>query len=145
VEIPALEGGELSLSSLFLLKRDDRGASTSPPASPEQGPNLREVQAQRRYRKGEDLYVQLFAYNPKRDEGGTTSLIAQAEVWRSGALLASSAPESLAAEDGSARIAHLRSIKLKPFEPGNYEVRMVITDQNAKRMASRRAGFTIVE
>jgi hypothetical protein len=36
-----------------------------------------------------------------------------------------------------------RSIKLRPFEPGDYEVRVVVTDRKANEMTSRRASFAI--
>jgi hypothetical protein len=102
------------------------------------------VQAQPRYRQGEDLYMQLYAYNPRRDASGATSLLAQAEVWRGGALLASSPPEPIVpGEQEKVRVEHTRSIKLKSFEPGAYEVRLVITDRNSQQVASRRADFTI--
>jgi VWFA-related protein len=139
IEVPQLDDGRFRLSSLFLLKKEDRPA---PAAS--DGPTLRGVQTQPRYRQGEDLYMQLYAYNPKRDAAGTTSLLAQAEVWRKGALLASSPPEPIVpGEQEKARVEHTRSIKLRAFEPGDYEVRLVITDKNAQQVASRRADFTI--
>jgi hypothetical protein len=44
---------------------------------------------------------------------------------------------------GGPLLPHTRSIKLEPFGPGDYEVRIVVTDRNANEMTSRRVGFTI--
>jgi hypothetical protein len=143
VQVPDLAGGRLTLSSLFLLKKEDGpGEAAEAPAGG--APSLRGVQALRRFQRGETLYVQHFAYNPGRDASGATNLVAQAEIWRGGVLLASSAPEAMGLGDrGEPPVPHTRSIKLEPFGPGDYEVRIVVTDRNANEMTSRRVGFTI--
>jgi hypothetical protein len=40
-------------------------------------------------------------------------------------------------------VPHTRRIKLDRFEPGEYEVRVAVTDLNSRQTASRRADFTI--
>lgn len=143
VQVPDLTTGKLMLSSLFLLKEEDR-PEVAGAAAPGGAISLRETQAQRRFKRGETLYVQHFAYNPGRDASGATSLVAQAEIWRGGVLLASSAPESMAQADrGGPPVLQTRSVKLEPFAPGDYEVRIVVTDRNANEMTSRGVGFTI--
>lgn len=143
VQVPDLGEGKLTLSSLFLLEKDD-GSRASAVAAADGGLSLRGVQAQRRFKQGQTLYVQFFAYNSGRDAAGATSLVTQAEIWRAGLLLASSAPEPMEqGARGALPILHTQSIKLEPFKPGDYEVRMVVTDQIAKDMKSRRVGFTI--
>jgi hypothetical protein len=138
VEVPDLSDGRLVLSSLFLLR--DAG----PPVAPGTAPSLRGVQAWRRFRRGEKLYVQLFAYNSRKDASGTTSLVAHAEIWRQGVMLAASAPEPIPqGERGAPQVEHTRSIKLEPFPPGDYEVRLVVTDQNSLQMTSRQAAFVV--
>jgi len=144
VEVPDLANGKLTLSSLFLLKKGDGPGEAIAAASPDRAVSLRGAQALRRFRRDDDLFVHLDAYNPKRDSSGATSLLAQAEIWRRGTLLASTAPEAVEkSDDEGSRVAHTRSIKLQRFEPGDYEVRVVITDRNANEMTSRRAGFAI--
>jgi VWFA-related protein len=140
VQVPDLKEGKLTLSSLFLLEKEDPAQEAGPAA----GVSLRGAQALRRFKRDENLYVQNFAYNPARDASGATNLVTQAEIWRAGVLLASSAPESMAQADGGGTpLLHTRSIKLQPFAPGEYEVRVVVTDQNANQMTSRRVGITI--
>jgi VWFA-related protein len=142
VRIPDLATGKLTLSSLFLLEKDVAGESTE--AAKDDAVSLRGVQARRRFKQDATLYVQLYAYNPGRDAAGATSLATQAEIWRGGALLASSSSESMVPGDrGGAPVPHTRSIKLAPFGPGDYEVRIVVTDSMANEMRSRRAAFTI--
>ena len=142
VQVPDLATGRLTLSSLFLLRKEDGPEETG--AASGGAVSLRGAQALRRFKRGETLYVQHFAYNPGRDASGATNLVTQAEVWRGGALLASSAPESTAqGESGGPPVLHTRSVNLEPFGPGDYEVRIVVTDRNANEMTSRRVTFTI--
>jgi hypothetical protein len=142
VEIPDLADGRLALSNLFLLK--DAGDPSKAPPPPGGAPALRGAQASRRFKRGEKLYVQLFTYNSRKDESGATSLVAQAEVWRKGVMLAASPPEEMPQGDRDLpQVEHTRSIKLEPFPPGDYELRMVVTDQNSRQMTSRQAAFVI--
>jgi hypothetical protein len=140
VEIPDLAPGRLAVSSLFLLKE---GGTSGAAPSPGAAPNLLAAQALRRFRRTESLYVQLYAYNPKRDDSGAIDLVAQAEVRRGGARLATAAPEPMAAGEPQGAVAHLSRIKLQQFEPGDYELRVTVTDHNANAMASRSVAFTV--
>ena len=127
VDIPDLGHGELTLSSLFLMKED--------------GAALRPVQAHRVYAQRQSLVVQFFAYNLEADAG---SLVTQTEMWRAGELIAASKPEPIEKRGGGGpAAAHTRRINLRPFGPGEYEVRIVLTDPNTNATASRRAAFTI--
>ncbi len=141
VLIPDLAAGKLALSSLFLLKKEDGPGAEAPAGG---ALSLRGAQALRRFKRGETLYVQHFAYNPGRDASGATNLVTQSEIWRGGVLLASSAPEAMdLGARGGPLVPHTRSIKLEPFGPGDYEVRIVVTDRTANEMTSRRVSFII--
>jgi hypothetical protein len=140
VEVPDLAASRLTLSSLFLLK--DGGAAGAP-AGPDAAPALQSVQALRRFRRAENLYVQLYAYHAKRDGSGAIDLVAQAEVLRGGARLATAAPEPMAAGEPGGPVSHVSRIKLQRFESGDYELRVTVTDQNANAMTSRSVGFTV--
>jgi hypothetical protein len=98
------------------------------------------VQAHRVYAQGESLVVQFFAYNLEPDAG---SLVTQTEMWRAGELLAASKAEPMETPGGGPQAAHTRRINLRPFGPGEYEVRIVLTDNATNTTASRRAAFTI--
>jgi hypothetical protein len=142
IQVPDLAEGKLTLSNLFLLKEAERPPGDS--ASSSDPPPLRATQASRRFKRTGKLYVQVITYNPRRDGSGRTSLVTQAEIWRGGVFLAASAPEPIADDDRSApQVEHTRSIKLEPFPPGDYEVRILVTDQNSRQMTSRQAAFVI--
>jgi hypothetical protein len=127
-EIPDLGQGKPALSSLFLMKED----GNSP---------LRPVQAHPVFQNTESLYVEFFSYNLRPD---ATSLVTRTEIGRGGAVLAASAPELMSASgrSGPGR-AHTRKINLRPFAPGDYEVRIVVTDLQTNATLFQRAGFTI--
>jgi VWFA-related protein len=142
VQIPDLASGRLTLSSLFLLK------ATEPAAAPAADPGatlvLQNAQALRHFRRDENLYVQLYAYNPTRDASGATNLVSQAEILRDGTLLGTAVPEPMAqGEAQGPPVPHTSRIRLRSFEPGTYELRVAVTDRNANETASRRVGFTV--
>jgi len=143
VEIPEIPRGQLALSSLFLLQDRD---STAPAPAAGEAPDLRPAQALRTYRRGENLYAQIYAYNPQRDAAGATRLFAQAEILKKGVTLGKAAPEAM--EWGGPQappIPHTSRIRLSRFEPGEYELRMTVSDENAQAMATRRVAFTVVD
>jgi VWFA-related protein len=140
IEIPDLASGRLTLSSLFLMKDD--GASPAA-AGGEAGAALRSVQGRRRFGRGENLYVQLYAYNPKRDAAGGVDLVEQAEVLRGGSRLAAATPETMVAGEPQGPVPHLSRIRLQGFGPGDYELRVTVTDRKAKTMAARSVPFTV--
>jgi hypothetical protein len=143
VEVPDLGDGKLTLSSLFLLKKEQAPKQATPDLAGE-ALALRSAQARRRFKSAESLYAQVFVYNPGRDAAGASNLVTQAEIWREGVRLAATAEEAMDPGDrGAPPIPHTRSIKLAPFGPGEYEIRLVVTDRNANAMASRRVSFTI--
>jgi hypothetical protein len=141
VEVPDLGPGRLALSSLFLLRENEPVAA--PPDS-QAAPDLRTAQALRHYRRSESLYAQIYAYNPKRDAAGAVNLVSQAEILRGGVTLGTAAPEPI--EQGAPQgppLPHTTRIKLQRFEPGEYELRLTVTDRNAGSLVSRRVAFSI--
>ncbi len=141
VDVPDLASGRLTLSSVFLLKASQTAGA---PASSADTLELRNAQALRRFRRDEDLYVQLYAYNPTRDVAGATSLVSQAEVLQRGVVLGTAAPEPMAVADPLAPpVPHASRIKLQRFEPGEYELRVTVTDRNANESATGQLSFTI--
>ena len=145
VEIPDLTEGHLDLSSVFLLKATGTGA----PDGPQDAPQLQNAQAQRRFRRDEDLYVQVYPYNAKRDASGAANLVAQAEILRGGVVLATAAPEPIvvAAPQGPP-LPHTSRIKLRLDDLATtglpeYELRLTVTDRNADETAARLVDFRI--
>ena len=140
IEIPEIAPGRLALSSLFLLRESDA------PAGIADSPELHPAQALRRYHRGESLYAQIYAYHPKRDAAGDTRLFAQAEILKKGVTLGKAAPEPMeSGEPKDAPVPHTSRIKLQRFEPGDYELRVTVSDANANAMATRRVAFSVVD
>jgi VWFA-related protein len=139
LEVPDLAEGRLTLSSLFLLREGAAPAS----AAPDAGPVLNSAQALPRFDRGESLYMQLYAYNPKRDAAGSIELVSQAEVLQDGVVLGTTAPEPMTEGETRGTVPHLSRIGLQRFEPGDYELRVTVTDRNARALATRTAAFTI--
>ena len=141
VEVPDLAPGRLTLSSLFLLEESQATAAT---ADPPAALDLRSAQALRRFHRGDSLYAQVYAYNPKRDASGAVNLVSQAEILRGGVTLGTAAPEPI--EPGvapGAPLPHTTRIRLRRFGPGDYELRLTVTDRNANAMTTRRVAFSI--
>ncbi len=140
LEIPDVASGRLTLSSLFLLK--DGG---TPPAAtgPGAAPVLSSVQALPRFERTESLYVQLCAYNPKRDASGGIDLFEQSEVLRDGVVIAAAAPQPMSEGEPRGTVPHTARIGLQRFEPGDYELRVTVTDRSASTMLSRSVAFTV--
>ena len=140
IEVPDLASGRLTLSGLFLLKD---AAGTAATAEPGVAPTLRSVQDLPRFGRAEHLYVQFQAYNAKRDTAGASDLVCQAAVLRGGAVLATAAPEPIEGGSSPGPLPHLSRIGLRPFEPGDYELRITVTDRQANATATRVVPFTI--
>jgi VWFA-related protein len=142
VDIPELGASRLVLSSLFLLEAEAVAEEGGTDLSA--SPALRSVQAARRFQRDESLYLQYYAYNPRRDASGATRLVSEVEVLRDGVLVAQTTPEPIdpPGREGPPR-PHTTRIGLQPFDPGDYELRVTVTDRNAKQMAMRWVDFTI--
>jgi VWFA-related protein len=137
VEIPDLTAGRLTLSSLFLLKAGEEPGSES---------SLVLSQARRHFRRDQALYMQLYAYNPKRDAAGAVSLAWQASILRGGVAAETGVLEPMmVGEAQGPPVPHTSRMELGSLEPGEYELEVTVIDQNAGEKATRRVGFTIDE
>ena len=136
VEVPDLATGRLALSSLFLLKDEaaDAAAGAGRRSRPAQRPGAAAL------RRAESLYVQLYAYNPKRDASGAIDL----DGAGGGPAGRRAARDGGAGADGGGRapgpVPHVSRIRLQRFEPGDYELRVTVTDRNASAMVARTVG-----
>ena len=137
VEVPDLTEGRFALSGLFLMK--DQG----PQSAGDAAPVLHGVQDLRRFGRSEGLYVQLYAYNAKHDVSGAIDLVSQAAVVKGGAVLATAAPEPMVADVTRSPVGHLSRIRLQRLEPGEYELRITVTDRNASATVARAVAFTV--
>ena len=123
---------------------DPRGGRDGHPHGPARGAPPAAAEQQSRSKARSVLAeAQPYADHPKRGKSGAIALVAQAEVLRSGARLATAAPEPMAAGEPQGPVAHTSRIKLQRFEPGDYELRVTVTDRSAGAMATRSVPFTV--
>ncbi|MEP7273205.1 MAG: VWA domain-containing protein [Acidobacteriota bacterium] len=140
VEIPDPKLRKLTLSSVLLttsLKDVQTAASVGYQPQP--------TQALRRFAIGTDVDFLLFAYNAQLKDG-RTDLVLQTQVF-SGSKLIYSSPLSKIPSEGAidiARLPYAARLSLTGFEPGDYELRVVVIDRTSKQSADRRANFTVL-
>ena len=75
---------------------------------------------------------------------GAADLVVQAQILRGGVLLGSAAPEPIAPSGPPGPpLPHTTRIKLDRFEPGEYELRMTVTDRIGGALVARQLAFQI--
>jgi VWFA-related protein len=144
VQVPDLTNGKLTLSSLFLLEKED-GTAGGRPRPPRMVPRLaRRSGAGAGSSAGRpstcsSLLTTPGAILPERR--------ASRPRRRSGEAVSSSLPPRrsrwLPVTAAGRRSRTRGASSSRPFGPGEYEVRIVVTDSVANEMTSRRAAFTI--
>ena len=144
MEIPDLKKGGLSLSSIFILNRDEDASwiqsgtaekSQGPPDSTRQAP--KRSQALRKYRPGESFDYMAIIYNAKAEEGLTPDLESQYVLYRNGSEIFKSRPEPVDVRSAKdfRKISVSKKLKLdNTLQPGDYVLQLQVTD---KRMRER--------
>lgn len=165
IEIPDLNKKQLVLSSIFFMTPDE-AANPAQAAQPiaagtnkdgDKKQDERTVQIYRRFPRDAHFDFMIFAYNAKLDAKGVADLIVQAQVYSGSKLVFAAPPRSIfpnppagAKPAGNeqpaldpARIPYLARLSLTDFEPGNYELRLVVIDRSAKLSTRRSINFVI--
>jgi VWFA-related protein len=143
IDVPDTDGGQLTMSGLFLLRAADR-APAGDTAGAGREASLRNVQAFPRFERKDSLYYQLQVLNPKKDAAGETHLTAQAYVYEQDHLRASTQETPVAlSRMGGVPMAYMGRIALGPLPPGQYDLQVAVTDHLVKRTVLRRVGFDI--
>ena len=139
VEIPDLDKQPLTLSSVFLLA--DMPAKPRPDAKPGDAPEraLADVQVGKVYRPGQGLHYVVQLYTPATARVGAVTL--QAEVWHGAKLIGVTPKHEL--EDAPGGRKWSERISLDAFAPGDYELRVRVTEPGTGAKAERRVGFRI--
>jgi VWFA-related protein len=142
VEVPDLKSGKLTLSSVLMMTslkevESDKTIQFEP----------RPTQARRNFPAGGGIDFLVFTYFPQVKDG-KTDVVIQSQVF-SGSKLIYSSPLSRVQGEGEGvpdlqRLPYAARLTLEGFEPGEYELRVVVIDRSSKQTADRRANFTIV-
>jgi VWFA-related protein len=141
VEVPDIGKKQLTLSGV-LLSAGREGQKDLQLANSDYVPQM--SSAMRRFKKGGAIDFMVFAYNAKVEKN-TADLVIQSQVF-SGSKLVYASPIAKMTIPESAdlqRIPYAAQISLDEFNPGTYELRVVVIDRLTKATAFRRVYFTV--
>jgi VWFA-related protein len=141
LDIPDLGTKAFATSSVFLSSQ----TANAPAAGPGAGEGaLRDAQAERRFKRNEGLYFQVYVYNPTVDEKGASDVVLQAQIWSGGKAVAASKPQParLLRKDG-VLAPETNGMSLDGLAAGTYELRVVVVDRKANATLNRRVDFTV--
>jgi VWFA-related protein len=141
VDIPDLADKKLALSSVFLSSSPTEAGAKDTAAA---GTELRSAQTRRRFKRDNELYFQVYVYNPVVDEKGATDVVLQAQMRANGQLLGASKPLPVVfQEKDGVPVPQTNGMSLGGLPPGPCELRVVVVDRKANVTAFRDIGFTI--
>lgn len=168
IEIPDLEKKQLTLSSIFFpANTEELTPATGPqPQNGAAADKSKEdsiarypVPVYRRFKRNGSFDFMLFAYNAKRNEKGATDLAVQTQIYAGDKLLlatplknfadigkqarANGSTTSNADQPDPERLAYMARLSLGAFEPGTYELRLIVVDRNTKTSAKRITNFIV--
>lgn len=152
VEVSDVSKKQLVLSSVFLTTEKETNYLTAQmdrknaPSLETQEPAPIPTQVARRFKPGATFDFSIFAYNAKADSKGVTDLVVQSQIFSGSKVIFASplakiesSPE-MKSENFSPYAARL---SLDKFEPGAYELRMLVIDRIAKVSAKRTLNFVV--
>lgn len=143
VEIPDVGNKQLTLSGILLSTGDD--ALTDPQrATGAEGYKPRPSCATRRFQSDGNLDFLVFAYNAKVEKN-TTDLVIQSQVFAGSKLVYASPLAKMAGPPDAdlQRIPYAARVSLKSYDPGEYELRLMVIDRTTKATAYRHVNFTV--
>lgn len=163
IEIPDLSKKQLALSSIFFMTADEatKLAQTVEPATVAANKDAatksdgRTTQIYRRFARGAQFDFMIFAYNAKLDAKGAADVIVQVQVYAGSKLVFAAPPRNILPNQPTdadnkelsaidlERIPYLARLSLADFEPGSYELRLVVIDRRAKISTRRSTNFII--
>ncbi|HEY6401789.1 MAG TPA: VWA domain-containing protein [Blastocatellia bacterium] len=141
VEVPDIGNKQLTLSGVLLSAASGDQKDLQPANS---AYTAQQSSAIRRFKKGGAIEFMTFAYNAKVEKN-TADLVIQSQVF-SGSKLVYASPIAKMAIPESAdlqRIPYAARIMLEDFNPGTFELRVVVIDRLTKATAFRRVNFTV--
>ena len=152
VEISDVAKKQLVLSSVFLTTEKETNYLTAQldrknnPNPENQAAAPIPTQVARRFKPGASFDFSIFTYNAKPDSKGTTDLVVQSQIFSGSKVIFASplakivSPPEMKGENYAPYAARL---SLDKFEPGAYELRMLVIDRIAKTSAKRTLNFVV--
>lgn len=133
IEIPNLSQAGLTLSSIFLSEAIATGSSKDASIKPDA-----------RFTKRSRLRFQTYVYNVATSDSGS-NVVMQVELRHNGQMMMQT-PASPVPTDGVkdlTRIPVVGEFPLENFPIGQYELKIVVTDQATKKSTSQRVTFVV--
>ncbi len=152
VEVSDLSKKQLVLSSIFLTTEKEANYLTAQmdrknvPNAENQEPAPIPTQVARRFKPGATFDFSIFAYNAKADAKGATDLVVQSQIFSgSKVIFASPLAKIMSTPEikGENYAPYAARLSLDKFEPGAYELRMLVIDRIAKVSAKRTLNFVV--
>jgi len=132
VEIPDLGQKKLAISGIFL------SASTTATDA------LTDAQVLRHFKKTDNLYFQLYVYNPTKDETGASDVVLQAQLRSGDKLVGATKPQAVTfQEKDGVPVPQTNGMPLEGLTPGPYVLRIVVVDQKSKTTVNGNVDFTL--
>jgi hypothetical protein len=138
IQVPDLSKNRLALSGLVL--SSPRTEPGQQPAKSEESDDVQPTPSVRRFSRDSAIDYGTVAYNPTLDrKTGKSQLTMQLEIYRDGKVLHQLEPRQVPADEAtnSRRLECGGRLKLTSFPPGDYLMRLVVTDQLANQKYSR--------
>lgn len=163
-EVPDLDKRQLTLSSIFFPQsnqiEEQSADSTRKPdvakPNPEPQDTARPAIVYRRFKSGSSFNFMVFAYNAKSNDKGATDLAIQTQVYSGNQLIVATPLKNFQNEAepivqqtaasqpiSDAGRPYMARFSLDKFQAGEYELRLVVIDRNAKTSAKRSINFTV--
>jgi hypothetical protein len=143
ITLPDLGDGRLRMAGPILMREFHEGL-TEEQEGPEGVPALRQVQALPRYGRGESLYYQLQVLNAAADGSGASRVTIQAEILQGGELKGTTAEERLQIrQPGPLPPDFTGQVSLGDLGPGDYQLRVVVSDQVGGTRTDRTVAFSV--
>lgn len=155
VEVSDLNKKQLALSSIFLTTEKETDYLMAQGKSKNANANNSEEkqeaapvpsQVARRFKRGTSFDFSLFAYNARTDGKGATDLVVQSQLLAGSKVIYASPlskMEPTPDAKGTTFIPYAARLTLDKFEPGNYELRLLVIDRVTKTNAKRSLNFVV--
>jgi VWFA-related protein len=141
LEIPDLALKKLTMSGVFLSSASTDKAQAAATGGTEP---LRDAQVQRRFKRSESLYFQLYVYNPLLDDTGSSDVVLQAQIWSGEKVVAASKPQPVDfRQEGVVPLPQTKGMDLSGLATGPYQLRVVAVDRRANTTVRRDLDFTV--
>lgn len=147
IEIPDLARQQFALSSIFLTPSDPRTEKGGLVNEDGQGTSSRAL-VYRRFPHQGNLDFLVFAYNAKIGENGLPDAAIQTQLYAGSRLIYASPLGAFFTPDkrqeiDPARLPYRARLDLSAFEPGSYELRVVVIDRVARSTIKRSINFEV--